>query len=345
MQHVTRLLALFNTVPLIQITRGARLEVVYRGAIAVVDARGQLVASAGNPNLTTFLRSSAKPFQLLPLVESGAADRFGFSDRELAVMAASHNGQEFHVQTVVDILRRLGLDVNALQCGIHPPAYPPVARALEDAGQSPNPLHNNCSGKHSGMLAQCLDRKLPIESYLDPQHPIQVTIKQTLAELAGLSPDSIEIAMDGCSVPTFAIPLAASALAFARLADPSRLSEPRRSALERIASAMMAYPEMVAGTKRLDTDVMRAGKGRIVVKGGAEGYYGLGLLPQGLGVALKMEDGDAGRGRNAVVVEALRQLGALDDQALAALSRYVAGPVKNHRGLVVGQMQPCFRLT
>jgi L-asparaginase II len=335
---------LFDTVPLIQITRGSGLEVVYRGAIAVVDTRGQLVASAGDPNLTTFLRSSAKPFQLLPLVESGAADRFGFSNRELAVMAASHNGEEFHIQAVVGILRRLGLDVNALQCGIHPPAYPPAARALEDAGQSPSPLHNNCSGKHSGMLAQCLDRKLPIEGCLDPQHPIQVTIKRTLAELAGLSSDSIEIAIDGCSVPTFAIPLAASAQAFAWLASPSRLGEPRRSALERIASAMMAHPEMVAGTKRLDTDVMRAGKGRIVVKGGAEGYYGIGLLPQGLGVALKMEDGDAGRGRNAVVVEVLRQLGALDDDGLAALGHYAAGPTRNHRGLTVGEARPCFQL-
>jgi L-asparaginase II len=336
---------MFNTVPLIEITRGSQLEVIYRGAIAVVNARGELVASAGDPNLTTFLRSSAKPFQLLPLVESGAADRFGFSERELAVMAASHNGEEFHVQAVTGILQRLGLDVNALQCGTHAPSYPPAARALEEAGQQPNALHNNCSGKHSGMLAQCLDRKLPIESYLDPQHPIQITIRQTLAELAGVSPDSIRLGTDGCSVPTFAIPLAASALAFARLADPSQFGQPRSSALHRIASAMMAYPEMVGGTKRLDTDVMRAGKGRVVVKGGAEGYYGIGILPLGLGVALKLEDGDAGRGRNAVVVEVLRQLGALDDEGLASLQRYAAGSFKNFRGLTVGQVRPCFRLT
>jgi L-asparaginase II len=336
---------MFDTVPLVQVTRGSQLEVVYRGAVAAVNARGQLIASAGDPNLTTFLRSSAKPFQLLPLVESGAADRFGFSDRELAVMAASHNGEEFHVQTVLGILTRLGLDVNALQCGTHPPSYPPAARALENAGQQPNALHNNCSGKHSSMLAQCLDRQLPIENYLDPQHPVQVTIKQTLAEMAGVSPDSIGLATDGCSVPAFAIPLAASALAFARLADPSQLSEPRRSALKRIASAMMAYPEMVGGTRRLDTDVMRTCKGRVVVKGGAEGYYGIGILPLGLGVALKMEDGDAGRGRNAVVIEVLRQLGALDDEGLAALGRYAAGLTKNHRGLIVGQVQTCFQLT
>jgi len=335
---------MFNTVPLAQVTRGSQLEVVYRGAIAVVNTRGQLVASAGDPNLTTLLRSSAKPIQLLPLVESGAADRLGFADRELAVMAASHNGEEFHVEAVVGILARLGLDVNALQCGVHPPAYNPAARALEAAGQQPTPLHNNCSGKHSGMLAQCVDRNLPIETYLDPQHPIQVTIKQTLAEMAGVSPDSIGLATDGCSVPTFAISLAASALAFARLADPSQLSEPRRSALRRIASAMMAYPEMVGGTKRLDTDVMRAGKGRVVVKGGAEGYYCMGILPLGLGVALKMEDGDAERGRNAVVVEVLRQLDALDDEGLAALTRHAARPMKNHRGLVVGQLQTCFQL-
>jgi L-asparaginase II len=337
---------MFNAVPLIHVMRGSRLEAVYRGAIAIVDARGQLIASAGDPNLKTFLRSSAKPFQLLPLVESGGADRFGFSNRELAIMAASHNGEEFHVQAVMGILNRLGLDVNALQCGTHPPAYAPAAHALEHAGQQPNALHNNCSGKHSGMLAQCLDRKLPIESYLDPQHPIQITIKQTLTELAGVLPNSIDTAIDGCSVPTFAIPLTASALAFAQLADPSQWSEPRRSALRRIASAMMSHPEMVGGTKRLDTDVMRVCQGRVVVKGGAEGYYGMGILSSpGLGVAVKMEDGDGGRGRNAVVVEVLRQLGALDEEGLAALGRYAAGPTRNHRGLVVGEVKPCFQLT
>jgi L-asparaginase II len=335
---------MFNSVPLVQITRGDQLEVVYRGAIAVVNSRGELVASAGDPCLTTFLRSSAKPFQLLPLVESGAADRLGFSERELAVMTASHNGEAFHVEAVTGILHRLGLDLHALQCGTHAPSYPPAARALEEAGQPPNALHNNCSGKHSGMLAQCLDRRLPIASYLDPQHPIQLTIKHTLAELAGIEPDSIALATDGCSVPTFAIPLAAFALALARLADPARLSEPRRSALARIAGAMMSHPEMVGGTQRLDTDVMRACRGRVVVKGGAEGYYGMGLLPQGLGVAFKIEDGDAGRGRNAVAFEILRQFGLLDDEAQSALARYAVGPIKNHRGLVVGQGETCFQL-
>jgi L-asparaginase II len=164
--------------------------------------------------------------------------------------------------------------------------------------------------------------------------------------LASVSADSIDVGIDGCSVPTFALPLSAAALAFARLADPSELSEPRRSALRRIASAMMAHPEMVAGTKRLDTDVMCAGKGRIVVKGGAEGYYGIGILTSpGLGVAIKMEDGDGERGRNAVVVEVLRQLDALDDEGLTALARHAAGPMKNHRGLTVGEVRPCFQLT
>lgn len=297
---------------------------------------------------TTWLRSSAKPFQLTPLVESGAADRFGFSDRELAVMAASHNGQDLHVQAVLGILARIGLDASALQCGAHPLSYSPARRALENAGQQPSALHNNCSGKHSGMLAQCVDRKLPVADYVNPQHPLQITIKQTLAEMADVSPDSMEVAIDGCSVPTFAIPLQSAALAFARLADPSKLSEPRRSALRRIASAMMAHPQMVGGTKRLDTDVMRVGKGRIVVKGGAEGYYGIGLLSSGLGVALKMEsgmeDGADGRGRNALVVEVLGQLGALDDEAVTALATYAAGPAKNHRGLTVGEVRPCLKL-
>lgn len=334
---------MFDTVPLVQVIRGSRLEAVYRGALAVVDTQGRLVASLGDPGLTTWLRSSAKPFQLTPLVASGAAGRFGFSDRELAVMAASHNGQDFHIQAVLGILKRIGLDANALLCGAHAPLYPPAARALENAGQTPAALHNNCSGKHSGMLAQCVDRRLPIADYLSPQHPVQITIKQTLAELADVALDSIGVAIDGCSVPTFALPLHRVALAFARLADPAGVGEPRCSSLRRIASAMMAYPEMVAGDRRLDTDVMRASQGRIVVKGGAEGYYGIGLLGSpGLGVALKIEDGNEERGRNAVVVEVLRQLGALDDQALAALGRYAVGPTKNHRGLIVGEMRACF---
>jgi L-asparaginase II len=334
---------MFDTVPLIQVIRGSRLEAVYRGALAVVDAQGRLVASLGDPGLTTWLRSSAKPFQLTPLVANGGADRLGFSDRELAVMAASHNGEDFHIQAVLGILARIGLDASALQCGAHAPLYPPAARELENTGQPPAALHNNCSGKHSGMLAQCVDRRLPIADYLSPQHPVQITIRQTLAELADVAPDSIDVGIDGCSVPTFALPLHRVALAFARLADPEAVSEPRRSALRRIASAMMTYPEMVAGTHRLDTDVMRAGQGRIVVKGGAEGYYGIGLLGSpGLGVALKIEDGNEGRGRNAVVVEVLRQLGALDDRAMAALRRYAVGPTKNHRGLIVGETRACF---
>ena len=222
--------------------------------------------------LVSYLRSSAKPFQLLPLVESGAADRFGFTDAELAVMAGSHSGEPRHVAAVQSILNKIGLSEEALQCGVHAPFNADSAKALRAAGREPTALYNNCSGKHSGMLAQAVDRGLSTHDYLDPQHPVQITIRQRLAELGGITFDEIGVGVDGCSAPCFAMPLRAAALAFARLA------EARESGLHRVARVMMDYPEMVAGEGRLDTDLMRAVPGRVVSKGGAEGYHGMGVI-------------------------------------------------------------------
>jgi L-asparaginase II len=330
--------------PLVEVTRGGRVESIHYGAVAVVDAQGRLVAHAGDPDLTTYLRSAAKPFQLLPLVESGGADRFGFNDKELAVMAASHSGEPRHLEAVRAILEKIGLDERALLCGAHWPLSEETARMLREAGREPAPIDNNCSGKHASMLAQCAARGLSTHDYLDRRHPIQVTILETLGALCGIEPDAIGVGIDGCSVPCFALPLQACGLAFARLADPSGLPEPRRSAVRRIAQAMMAYPEMVGGEGRLDTDLMRAAPGRLVCKGGAEGYHGVGIVKGGLGLAIKIVDGNGQRAGGPVVVEALRQLGALDNLMLDTLHRHHAPVVKNHRGLEVGEVRPVFKL-
>jgi L-asparaginase II len=332
---------MFETVSLVEVSRGGRVESEHRGAIAVVDARGQLIAHAGDVQLVSYLRSSAKPFQLLPLIESGAADRLGFTDAELAIIAGSHSGEPRHVEAVQSILNKIGLPASALQCGVHVPFNPESAKALRVAGREPTVLYNNCSGKHAGMLAQAIDRGLSTADYLDPQHPVQVAIRQRLAELAELPLDQIRVGIDGCSAPCFAMPLQASALAFAKLADA------RSGSLQRVAQVMMAYPEMVAGEGRLDTDLMRAAPQRVVSKGGAEGYHGLGVVVENgpaLGVAIKIGDGDGKRGGHPVVIEVLRQLGVLDEAALTALQSYRAWKITNHRGLEVGDVRANFQL-
>jgi L-asparaginase II len=331
-----------QTEALVEVTRGGRVESEHRGAIAVVDANGELVAHSGDVGLISYLRSSAKPFQLLPLVESGAADRFGFTDVELAVIAGSHSGEPRHVAAVRSILNKIGLSEDALQCGIHMPFNADAAKALKAAGREPTVLHNNCSGKHSGMLAQAVDRGLSTHDYLDPQHPVQVAIRQRLAELGGIASDEIGIGVDGCSAPCFAMSLQAAALAFARLA------EAREDGLRRVAHVMMNYPEMVAGEGRLDTDLMRAAPRRVVSKGGAEGYHGMGIVMKdgpALGVAIKIGDGDGRRGGHPVVIEMLRQIGVLDNVALRALKNYYTWKITNHRGMEVGEVRVNFKLT
>ncbi len=331
----------FQTESLVEVTRGGRVESEHRGAVAVVNADGRLMAHIGDVELVSYLRSSAKPFQLLPLVESGAADRFGFTDVELAVIAGSHSGEPRHVAAVQSILNKIGLSEDALQCGIHVPFNADAAKALRAAGREPSILHNNCSGKHSGMLAQAVDRSLSTHDYLDPQHPVQITIRQRLAELGGIPFDEVGVGVDGCSAPCFALPLRAAALAFARLA------EAREGGLWRVARAMLDHPEMVAGEGRLDTDLMRAVPGRLASKGGAEGYHGMGIVMKDgsvLGVAIKTADGDGKRGGHPVVIEVLRQLGVLDDEALSKLRSYHTWPITNHRGLEVGEVRATFKL-
>lgn len=342
---------MFETEPLVEAWRGGRLESEHRGAIAVVDAAGHLIAHVGDVALTTYLRSSAKPFQLLPLIESGAADRLGFTDRELAVIAGSHSGEPRHLEAVQSILDKIGLSDDALQCGLHVPFNADAAKALRVANQPASVLHNNCSGKHAGMLAQAIDRGLSTADYLDPNHPVQITIRHRLAELADLDFDAIGVGVDGCSAPCFALPLKAAALAFARLAEaahPERSEAQSKDALARVAQVMVTYPEMVAGEGRLDTDLMRAAQRALVSKGGAEGFHGVGVFAHdgqpALGIAWKIGDGDGKRGGHPAVIEALRQLGVLDDEALVALKSYHAWPITNHRGLEVGEVRANFAL-
>lgn len=337
--------------PLVQVTRGSITESRHRGHIVAVEPDGRLVAHLGALETVTFLRSAAKPHQALPLIESGAADRFGFTEEEIALACASHSGEPIHTEIAASMLRKIGLRPEHLKCGIHEPFSPQAASELRAKGQHPTVLHNNCSGKHAGMLALALHLGASIENYNRPENPAQLAIGHTVSQFSGVPLEDIAVGVDGCGVPVFGITIKAMALMCARLINPPQsFNESTRSACNRVVSAMINHPELVGGTAdRLDTEIMRGTKGALVSKVGAEGVYTAGVLPcekwpQGLGVALKIEDGDDHRARPTVVVESLDQLGVLTDEALEALARYAFFAVRNRSGEVVGEVRASFKL-
>jgi len=337
---------------LVEVRRGSITESWHRGHVLAIEPNGNVVAYLGAPQTTiTFLRSSAKPFQAMPLLVSGAAERFGFTDREVAMACASHNGERIHTELAASMLEKIGLGPEALKCGVHEPYSVEAARELRERGEAPNVLHNNCSGKHAGMLAVALHLGAPIETYIKPEHPVQLAIGKTIAQFADVPVEDLAVGVDGCAVPVFGITVKAMAFAFARLVSPPQsFDEATRQACERIVRVMSTYPELIGGTSdRLDTEIMRAAPGRLVSKVGAEGVYTAGIKPceewpRGLGVALKIEDGDDRRARPTVVVETLRQLGVLKEESLEAVAKYAFFPVRNRPGDVVGEIRAKFEL-
>jgi L-asparaginase II len=337
--------------PLVEVRRGGITESRHRGHAAAVDPDGSVVASLGAPHAITFLRSSAKPFQALPLLVTGAAERFGFTDEEVALACASHNGEPIHTKLAESMLEKIGLGAEALRCGVHEPYGMEAAAALRARDQVPNVLHNNCSGKHVGMLAVALHLGAPIENYESPENPVQIAIANAVSQFTDVPVEDFAVGVDGCAAPIFGVSVRAMALGYARLVSPPEgFDKATRDACERIVRVMTSYPELIGGTsQRLDTEIMRAARGRVVSKVGAEGVYTAGILPcerwpNGLGLALKIEDGDDKRARPTVVVESLRQLGVLYDDSLEAVSRYAFFPVQNRRDDVVGEIRASFEL-
>jgi L-asparaginase II len=337
---------------LVEVTRGTMVESRHRGFIAVVDAEGEIIASVGDISTRAWFRSAAKPFQTIPIIASGAADHFKINARELAVITGSHSGEAIHLETVRSILGKIALDESALMCGAHPPFDDASAKQLRAEGGQPQSLHNNCSGKHAGMLALARFLNEPTENYIYPNHPIQMQIRIALARFADVPVGEVAIAIDGCSAPVFGVSVKAMARGYAQLIGIKHTDiEPElAAAAEAVVNAMIEHPEMVGGTRnRLDTDLMLAAQGRIISKVGAEGVQLLGVkpggrYPKGLGIAVKIEDGDIRRARDPVVIETLRQLGLLDEDQLARLSRYRRATVFNHRQLEVGEIRTCFNL-
>jgi L-asparaginase II len=336
---------------LVEVWRGSIVESRHRGHLAIVDGEGQTVAKLGSPEIVTFLRSSGKPFQALPLVASGAADRFGFSEKEVAIACGSHNGESIHVETVSSMLRKIGLEPSALKCGTHEPFDTEVARSLIRNDEQPSVLQNNCSGKHAGMLALARYLSAPTATYDQLSNPVHQEIVRIVAQFSEVPLDQIAIGVDGCGVPVFGISVTAMALMYARLVAPPAEFEPAtHKDCRRIVNAMINFPEMIGGTnERLDTELIKLGQGRLISKIGAEGVYTVGVLPcerwpKGLGLALKVEDGDNRRARPPAVIEALRQLGVLDNETLGTLAAYALPSITNHRGDRVGEVRPAFKL-
>ena len=323
---------------LVEITRGALVESVHRGAIAVADASGALRLALGDVTTPTYSRSSLKPMQAMVLVESGAAEAFGLSDEEIALACASHSGEPMHTERVAAWLARLGLSENDLACGAHPSRSEKVAEAMIRAGEKPTRLFNNCSGKHSGFLTVARHWDVATQGYERVDHPVQRAVAAVLRELSGAG--ELAYGIDGCAAPNFATSLTEFARAAAKMAKPDGLAKPRADAARRIIGAMIQHPELMSGTGRVCATLIRASGGRAAVKTGAEGFFG-GWIPQaGLGIAIKIDDG-AGRAAETAIAAVLDKLGLLGDGGRGILR----APVLNTRGTTVGERCPAAALS
>lgn len=328
--------------PLAEATRGDRVESLHNGAIAVVGAGGELLYYVGDPHFVTFTRSTLKPFQALPFLLTGGPACFGYGTRELALLCASHSGEPMHVDTVQSMLRKAGCDEHHLRCGCHLPLHYAVGDRQPPAGTHFNQLHHNCSGKHAGFLAYCVQHGLPLDSYIDPAHLLQQEIRRCVAPVANLAEDDLQQGIDGCSAPNYALPLSRLALAYARLAQGSD-SPVFAVELGMLFDAMTGHPELVSGTGRGDLAFMQTAPGNWVAKGGAEGVLAIGVRSAGLGIAIKVADGNA-RALHPAAVSVLQQLGLLVEPANTPLASWLRPPVRNYRGLLTGELRPTIKL-
>jgi L-asparaginase II len=310
---------------------------VHAVAACACDIDGNVVLALGTIDEPVFLRSAAKPFITAAGVRAGTVERFGFDERELAVMSASHNGEPFHVEAVRGILAKVGATADDLRCGAHAPSYPPAAKALAATGERPTALHNNCSGKHAGILALARVMDVPFEGYLDPGHPVQRAILGLCERVSDDAFPSNKLAIDGCGIPTYATSLRNAARSFARLATLQELDPGDADALARVRAAIVAEPDYIAGTRRFDTDLIRAGNGRIVGKVGAEAVHATALIDGGISLVLKVVDG-ARRAAPPAALTLLQRLGALDERQLAELDTHARTPIANVAGTAVGEI-------
>lgn len=330
--------------PAATVTRGRTVEAVHYASIAVVDQDGKITHSLGDPGMITMSRSSIKPFQVMPLVITGAVDHFKFSPEQLSICCGSHSGTDDHIRVVKWNLAAAGNLPEYLKCGCHRPIFMQQDESWPVQGEDKDPLRHNCSGKHSGFLALARHLGVPVEDYLRPDSASQKLIKQSISQMCDYPEEKMHYGVDGCSAPNFPLPLRNLATGFMRLADPADLPAETGDTLRRIKSAMTSHPIMFSGLKRLDYALMRSFPGNIICKGGAEALQAIGLADPHIGIVVKVHDGGA-RAIGVIVVETLRQLGlisSVDD--FSFLKQYQSPEVRNAAGLVTGNVTPVFTL-
>ena len=323
---------------LVEVTRGNLVESRHRGSVSVVDAEGATVLSIGDVDRRVFPRSAVKALQAIPLVESGIADRYGLSDEEIALACASHSGEPEHVAAAQSMLSKAGQDAGCLECGVHWPMGEAANRALAAKGGSPSALHNNCSGKHAGFICLACGLNESPRGYVSADHPVQRSVREALEDITGACHTAEKSGIDGCSIPTYAIPLPSLAFGFARFGTGIGLPGDGKAAAARIRKAVSRHPFMVAGTGRFDTKLMECLRERAFVKVGAEGVY-CGAFPElGYGIALKAEDGNARAAEAMMAALTLRFLTLTDDErkTVEALAQPV---LKNWNGIELGQIR------
>ncbi len=322
-------------VPLAATLRGDYVNALYRGVAAMCTPDGETIVALGDAGQPAFLRSAAKPFQVMPAILSGGVDRFGITERELAVLCASHIAEPRHMDAVLSVLGKIGLGEEHLRCGIHPPIHEPTARDRARRGIEPSPVCNNCSGAHAGQLVACRAEGWPVDDYGNPGHPLQVWIRRIVAAFAGL--EDVPFAVDNCAIPTFRVPVDRGAVMFARLATGEAVPSDLSAAAARVVAAMTRHPGMVGGEGRFDTVLMSAAGGSVVAKGGAEAFQGIGISPERLGLAVKISSGAAAA--SVVALRLLSDLGLMPAQR-DGLQPFIEPEIYNHQGALVGRMVP-----
>ena len=328
--------------PLVELTRGGHSECLHFGAVAVVDRHGSVLAHAGDPHGVSFTRSTLKALQALPLLQSGAAKDLGLSQAELALLCASHNGEPLHVQTAESILAKAGQDYRVLRCGCHVPGLFTLLDTAPPEGLVYDERHHNCSGKHAGFVAMCVQQGWPIEDYTEPAHPLQRAVRATVARAVGMREEDMPMGIDGCSAPNYAMPLARLAYGYARLATGAADTEFGDS-FALLGEAMTAHPDLVSGTGRNDLALMRAGRGDWISKIGADGVQVVASKSRSEAFAIKISDGNK-PALYAATIAVLEQLGWMDEVQAAELDAWRGADILNARGLPVGERSACFAL-
>lgn len=328
----------------VEVTRGTMVESVHRVVAAVTDADGKPVLAWGDIDRLVYGRSAIKPIQALPVLESGAANAFGLGEDEVTLCCASHSGEPMHVERVTAWLGRIGLSADDLECGPQMPIHEPSAHAMIRAGQTPTRAHNNCSGKHSGMLTTAVHLGEPTKGYIREEHPVQRRLRATMEEMSGCDLDGVPTGYDGCGIPVYGVPLRGMATAMAQFADPSHLTPTRAEAARRIVAACARHPLLIGGTGRFNSALLAETGETCLLKSGAEGVFAGAAPGRGVGICLKADDGN-GRAASAAMGAILRHLGVIDDAMAARLSDTLVPSVRNWEGRLVGQIRPAPDLT